>query len=212
MSEKNENARLETFCDGVFAIAITLLILEIKIPPAQSISSIADFWHKIYEEWPSWFGFTLSFGIIYISWVNHHIGLKHVTKSSPQFIYANGFLMLTVVVLPYTTELMAVYFRTPYAQPAISLYCFTALLQNIAWNILVWTIRHTVQLTKTEAIQLKIKVTVKNMLYAMFLYAGIFILSFWFPVTAMVIITTSMITWLILGNRMHRIESKHNSD
>ena len=61
MAEKNETARLEAFCDAVFAIAITLLILEIKIPPVDSVHNKHEFWHHLLEDWPSWFGFSLSF-------------------------------------------------------------------------------------------------------------------------------------------------------
>jgi uncharacterized membrane protein len=67
MSSESGTHRLEAFCDGVFAIAITLLVLEIKIPPASSIHSIHEFWQEIFSDWPSWFGFFLSFIIILIS-------------------------------------------------------------------------------------------------------------------------------------------------
>src|SRR3978361_318598 len=121
MKENKETARLETFCDGVFAIAITLLILEIKIPPASSVHSIKEFWIKFSADWPSWFGFLLSFCLIFISWVNHHHIFKLINKTTPRFVYANGFMLLTVVIIPFLTGLMAEYFETDYAQPAISL-------------------------------------------------------------------------------------------
>lgn len=123
MVEKKENTRLEAFCDGVFAIAITLLILELKIPPVSSIHSIREFWLQLLHDWPSWFGFTLTFCLILIAWVNHHFIFTLLDKTSPQFIYANGFMLFTVVVFPYLTGLMAEYFKTPFAQPAITLYC-----------------------------------------------------------------------------------------
>src|SRR5437762_4313070 len=142
MSDRSENARIEAFCDGVFAIAITLLILEIKIPSVESIHSIRGFWLTLLKDWPSWFGFFLSFYIILIAWVNHHGTFKLIDKSNPQFIYANGFLLLTVVILPFSTGLMAEYIKTDFAQPAISFYCFGILLHNISWIILGWTIMH----------------------------------------------------------------------
>ena len=69
MPEHNINARLETFCDGVIAIAITLLILEIKVPPAGSVHSIAELSHALKEQWTSRFAFMLSFGSILIAWM-----------------------------------------------------------------------------------------------------------------------------------------------
>jgi len=62
-----ENARIEAFSDGVFAIAITLLILELKVPEHQNIHSVSDLWRALIQLWPSYFAFLLSFGIILVS-------------------------------------------------------------------------------------------------------------------------------------------------
>jgi len=56
MSEPNPNSRLEAFCDGVFAIALTLLIIDIKIPSTTEINNTADFWHALGHVAPSVFG------------------------------------------------------------------------------------------------------------------------------------------------------------
>ena len=67
MSEKSETSRIEAFCDGVFAIAITLLILDIKIPLLPSIHSEKELRDELLRDWPSWFGFLLSFAIVFIA-------------------------------------------------------------------------------------------------------------------------------------------------
>ena len=203
MSEKNQLARLETFCDGVFAIAATLLILEIKIPPVDSIHSVSDLSQRLLEDWPSWFGFCLSFIIIVIAWVNHHVCSQHISKSSSLFIYANLFLVFTVAVLPFVTGLMAEYLQTPYAQPAVSIYCFVLLIHNIAWILLMRSIFYPVPLTGDEAGHKMLLMTKKNSEFAFFIYVAIFIFSFWFPVIAMVLITASWIMWIITGITMH---------
>src|SRR5262245_36259840 len=100
------NARLEAFCDGVFAIAITLLIIDIRLPVTESIHSSHDFWTLLKHLGPNIFAFLLSFTVIFITWVNHHAILKLVHKSSPHFIYANGLLLLTVVIVPFPTSLL----------------------------------------------------------------------------------------------------------
>ena len=204
MSEKNELTRLEAFCDGVFAIAITLLILEIKIPPLASIHSIKEFWHSIIHDWPSWFAFTLSFIVILIAWANHHMCSQVIDKSSPAYIYANGFLLFTVVILPFTTGLMAEYLETAFAQPAISLYCLSMLLHNIAWIVLTSTmLRPHHPLTCHEAGYKKVSLTAKSSRSAFLIYLAIFILSFWFPVIALVLMTSSWISWLVLSIATH---------
>ena len=99
MTEANPNSRLEAFCDGVFAIALTLLIIDIKIPSTVEINSTTEFWLALKHITPSILAFVLSFIIILVTWVNHHNSLKLVNKSSASFIYANGFLLLTVVFI-----------------------------------------------------------------------------------------------------------------
>src|SRR5689334_16469364 len=94
MAETTSTSRLEAFCDGVFAIAITLLIIDIRIPSSEKIDSNADFLRALKHIAPSIFAFVLSFMIILITWVNHHNALRLGNKISPMFIYANGFYCL----------------------------------------------------------------------------------------------------------------------
>lgn len=202
MVEKKENTRLEAFCDGVFAIAITLLILELKIPPVSSIHSTHELWMRLWDDWPSWFGFILSFCLILIAWVNHHFIFTLVDKTTPQFIYTNGFMLFTVVVFPYLTGLMAEYFETSFAQPAITLYCFANLMHNIAWNILAIVLLKPVPLTKDEASRQRALYGLKNVRMGFLIYLFIFILSFWLPKTSMCIITASWFMWILIGIRV----------
>jgi uncharacterized membrane protein len=81
MSEANPNSRVEAFCDGVFAFALTLLIIDIKIPSSVKIDNNHDFWLALKHITPSVFAFLLSFIVILITWVNHHACLKLVGGS-----------------------------------------------------------------------------------------------------------------------------------
>lgn len=203
MSVENTNSRLETFCDGVFAIAITLLILEIKVPPVASVHSIPEFWHEIFSDWPSWFGFLLSFIIILVAWHNHHNVFKFLDKSSSSFIYANGFLLLTVTVYPFTSGLMAEYMLTEYAQPAMSLYCFNNFVHSIGWFLLLRYALHPKPLTKSEKGRVELEAEiVKANKFAVLLYLVFFILSFWIPFVSMILMTASWILWIVMSVRL----------
>ena len=137
MSESNPYSRLEAFCDGVFAIALTLLIIDIKIPSTKEINTTDEFWHALKEIAPSVLAFILSFIIILITWVNHHNALKLGNKSSASFIYANGFLLFTVVFMPFPTSLLGEYILTDHAAPAVILYESTMALQAVGWILIV---------------------------------------------------------------------------
>lgn len=197
MSDKTETARLEAFCDGVFAIAITLLILEIKIPPVGSLHTVHDFWLHLLEDWPSWFGFSLSFIIILVSWVNHHNIFKIINKSSPQFTYANGFMLFTIVVLPFSTRLMSGYFTTALAQPAITVYCFSILLHNISWILFERTSMRPASLFKDKASRdMFAKAVYMPSRIAFLFYSSLCVLSFWLPFISMSLMTASWVYWI----------------
>jgi uncharacterized membrane protein len=198
MSETNPNSRLEAFCDGVFAIALTLLIIDIKIPSSLTINSTADFWLALKHIAPSVFAFLLSFVIILITWVNHHASLKLVNKSSSSFIYANGFLLLTVVFLPFPTSLMGEYILTDYAAPAVILYNSVIAFQSIGW-ILMSSAALKNHLGKNEKSTMAIRKNNKFGYFAFLLYSLCAVIAFWFPLAIAIITTITWIFWLIYG-------------
>src|SRR5258705_2500184 len=135
----NVNALLESFCDGVFAIALTLLIIAVRIPVTTAIATSADLWLALEHLLPSVFAFVLSFGIIFVSWVNHHELLKLVDKSSHPFIYANGFLLLSVVLVPFPTALLGQSLLTGHASPAVILYSASGAIMGVGWALVGWS-------------------------------------------------------------------------
>lgn len=193
MSASNVNMRLETFCDGVFAIAITLLILDIKVPPLEAVHSVGELWHALGQLWTSFFALSLSFIIILIAWVGHHNLLKALDKTSTHFQFANGFFLFTVIMLPFTAGLMAAYMNTPYAQPAIVCYCLNGILHNIGWNVLYASILKPKPLDKDTIGIEYIQQSAKGAKYGLILYPSMALLSRWFPYIALVI---NVLIWI----------------
>jgi uncharacterized membrane protein len=198
MAENNPNSRLEAFCDGVFAIALTLLIIDIKIPSTAEISTTADFWLALKHITPSILSFVLSFIIILITWVNHHNSLKLLNRSSSPFIYANGLLLLSVVFVPFPASLMGEYLLTDNSAPAVILYDSTLALQAFAW-ILLGDISLRKNLTKNKKANLTIQNNLKFAYFAFVLYSLCAIIAFWFPLIIAIVTTISWIFWLIYG-------------
>ena len=98
----SETGRIEAFSDGVFSIAGTLLVLELK-PPAANV----PFWHGLASLWPGFAAFLLSFFFIGIMWINHHRLFQHIQRSDEMLLITNLLLLLGVVWVPYPTSLMA---------------------------------------------------------------------------------------------------------
>src|SRR5919108_1729971 len=99
---ENDTARLEAFSDGVFAIAITLLVLEIRLPEGEG-----PLWNVLGELWPSYLAYVLSFVTIGIMWANHHAIFRLIARASHGLIVANLFLLMTIAFLPFPTGVLA---------------------------------------------------------------------------------------------------------
>jgi uncharacterized membrane protein len=99
--------RLEAFSDGVFAIAITLLVLDIKVPDPGS----GTLGHELLAQWPSYAAYVVSFLTIGIIWINHHAAFSRLRQVDHAILIWNLLLLLTVGLLPFTTSLMATYLK-----------------------------------------------------------------------------------------------------
>jgi len=110
--------RLETFADGVFAIAATLLVLEIQLP-------VGDVGHGLRELWPSYFAYGLSFLSIGIMWVNHHVVLTFIREADRAFLFINLFLLMSIAFVPFPTEVFAEHLQKEGAREAALAYGLT---------------------------------------------------------------------------------------
>lgn len=197
------NARLEVFCDGVFAIAITLLILEVKVPAMESVHSVADVWRDVGRLWPSLFALSLTFVIIFISWVGHHNLLESVDKTSARFQFANGYFMFTIILMPFFTAFMADYLNTPFAQPAIVCYCLNTLLHNTAWVALHWSIVKARPALVRDAIAMeRASRAFRSATYGIVVYGSISLLAWWQPYVALLMNVLTWIFWLVVSIRV----------
>lgn len=198
MAETNPISRLEAFCDAVFAIALTLLIIDVKIPSTTEIHNTDDFWHALKYISPSIFAFVLSFIVILITWVNHHACLKLINKSSASFIYSNGLLLLTVVFVPFPTSLMGEYVLTDHAAPAVFLYNAIIAVQGVAWVFITGSALSG-HLTKNEKSIIQMQVNRRNGYFAIIIYSLLAIMALWFPLSIAIVSTLTWIFWLIFG-------------
>jgi TMEM175 potassium channel family protein len=100
-------SRLEAFSDGVFAIAITLLVLEIGVPEAEH----GELAGALGRQWPSYAAYAVSFLVIGIIWINHHAVLDHLERADRGVLYLNLFLLAWIGLIPWPTALLAEYLR-----------------------------------------------------------------------------------------------------
>ncbi len=140
--DSKDTTRLEAFSDGVFAIAITLLVLELKVP---ELARPGGLWHALLDEWPAFGAYLTSFLIIGIMWVNHHSMFRQIVRVDRPLLFLNLFLLLWTALLPFPTALMARYLDagTHDAHVAAAVYSANLFLAAVAFS-LVWAhaVRH----------------------------------------------------------------------
>jgi uncharacterized membrane protein len=136
-----DTARLEAFSDGVFAIAITLLVLELHPPDVEP----GRLWHGLVADWPQFAAYLSSFFVIGIMWVNHHSMFKQIRRTDRSLLFLNLLLLLWTALLPFPTSLISRYLGDggTDAKVAEAVYAANLTLAAIAFS-LIWTyaVRH----------------------------------------------------------------------
>ena len=190
--------RVEAFSDGVFAIAITLLILEIRVPHVEH-----GLWAGLLALWPSYVAFLLSFVVILIEWVNHHELLRNVQGVSYPYLFANGLLLLTVTFVPFPTAVLAAYLGTSEAKTAVAFYCGAFVVNSLAWNVLFETLVRNRQLRPGVSPQTIAKLR-RAYLYGSLVYLTSTLVALVQPVIGLLINVSLWILWIRLGYREER--------
>jgi uncharacterized membrane protein len=126
-------SRLEAFSDGVLAIAITLLVLEVKIPSREG----AGLAHQLLDQWPAYLSYGVSFLTIGIIWANHHAMFVQIGKADRAVLYLNLGLLMCIAFIPFPTAVVAEFVeRSDDQRPAALLYGATLTLCAVFFNAL----------------------------------------------------------------------------
>ena len=135
-----DRSRLEAFSDGVFAVAITLLALDLTVAGPAGQGSLAD---QLQEKWPAFLAYLISFFMIGIVWVNHHALVRSITRVDRLLLFLNLVLLLFVVLIPFATSTEAAYFphNNGDARLAMALYAGVFLGMSAGFGgIFEWTL------------------------------------------------------------------------
>lgn len=124
--------RLSTFSDGVFAVLITVLVLELRPPERPTIEALLALW-------PTWLSYSVSYLFIAIVWANHHYLMRYASEATPSLIWFNFAHLFSISLLPLSTAWMAVSELAP--QP-VAFYAAVFFLVNATYIALIWELIH----------------------------------------------------------------------
>jgi uncharacterized membrane protein len=167
----NETARVEAFSDGVFAIAITLLILEIKVPPLADHEGLG---HALIGLWPSYLAYLASFATIGVMWLNHHRLFTLIVKNDDGVVAFNLALLLLISWMPFPTALLAEHLHGPDSITAGVVYAGSFFIIAIIFN-LMW--RYAVK-AKAVAAHLDVESITRQYALGPVMYAGLVAAAF----------------------------------
>lgn len=193
-SPNGATRRLEAFSDAVFAIAITLLVLNLQVPvlttvtPQALVASLA-------AKWPTYLGFLLSFVTLLIAWVYHHRLLEGAKHAGTGLLFTNGMLLLIVSVVPFPTALLGAYLTTPAAPVVSAMYAGYIGVLNFIYNLLWWVVVRKPRRTHPRGWRPPTSMILSYLGFPCYLVAaGI---AFWSPVATLIICGTLWAVWTI---------------
>ena len=194
-------ARLEAFADGVFAIAATLLILNVD---AQIPGDASDLGASILHIWPSYLAYAVSFVTIGIMWVNHHTVMAQIDRTDRRFLFANIGLLMCIAFVPFPTRLVAEHIRGDGARNAALVYGFTMVATAIMFNITWFYASRGGRLLRSDANPAVVSGITRSYLPGPWIYLAAALLAFVSPAASVIaflaIATLYVVESSILGN------------
>jgi uncharacterized membrane protein len=172
--------RLAFFSDAVFAIAITLLVIDFKVPPLTMDSTYQSVWEQLTGYWPNFFGLLMSFFLISMYWIRHHDFFKYIHNYNRQVVVMNLVMLLPIIFLPFTTSFMAQssLYQSEVFVLAFQVYSLNHILiiiSMLAFYILIFAVH------KKYSYEMPLKEKTKfvsNSIFALVIFSAIFIASF----------------------------------
>ena len=194
----NETQRIEAFSDGVFAIAITLLIIEIGVPHVSGDESLSE---ALGDLWPSYAAYVLSFVMIGIYWANHHSLFRLFVRTDHYFLMLNVFFLMTIAFLPFPTAVLGEYLdNAEQRDTAVTLYALGLLLPAFGW-FAVWMYAKVRGLVDERLAPEYVRFLTGQYALSNVLYASALVISFVNPWVALVIVVGLTLLYLLPPRR-----------
>src|SRR5438477_11444653 len=189
-AQEKETGRIEAFSDGVYAIAITLLILDIKVPTEAADNG--ELWQALIRQWPTYLALVSSFLTVLIMWINHHRLFTHIRRSDSILMMLNGLLLLGITVVPFPTKLVAEYVQRGGQNTAAMVYGGTFTVVAIFFNLLWRYGSHNNRLLDENADRAAVDAITRQYLFGPTVYFAATLL-------ALISVPLSLIVYLLLA-------------
>ncbi|MGN6532919.1 MAG: TMEM175 family protein [Ginsengibacter sp.] len=202
---EKETSRIEAFSDGVFSIAITLLILDIHTPAIKANESLIN---SLLKDWTSFLAFLIGFFTLLVCWINHSYMFSMIHKSNSKLALANGFKLLVVTITPFATALLSKNLQTTFEQSAVNIYCFNFTLMGAAMTS-IWLYAKRQGFVKVESPE-KLKAITRLYIFASVLSGLIWVVSY-ISIIGCLVLFCLMFVIFVFPEKMVALQIKRNS-
>ncbi len=183
-------SRLETFSDGVFAIAATLLILNVHADGPHLGQALA-------QAWPSYAAYAVSFVTIGIMWVNHHGVFAQIDKVDRTFLMVNVFFLMAVAFVPFPTVLVAQHIHDPGLRVAALAYGFTLTVTAVFYNLLWFYAARRRRLLRDDADPRVVSGITRSYLPGPWIYLAATLVALWRPTVSVVLFAAIAVFYML---------------
>jgi uncharacterized membrane protein len=172
--------RLSAFSDGVFAVLVTVLVLELRPPAEPSYAALLGLW-------PRWLSYAVSYLFIAIVWANHHYLLRHAREASARLLWVNFAHLFSMSLLPFSTAWMATSELAP--QP-VSFYAAVFFLVNLTYCGLIWEL-----VGEGSAARVRTAMRRRSVV-TLALFGSAAVVALWLPVVGLAICIACLVAYL----------------
>jgi uncharacterized membrane protein len=174
----HETGRIEAFSDGVLAIVITLLVLELKVPDAQE-SVDFSLLHELLRQWPTYVAYLASFLFVLVMWINHHRLFSLIHRSDDYLLILNGLLLMGISLFPFVMALVARYLEHPQQRTAFAVFNGLSIFNSIFYNLLWRYAAHNNRLFSSSTDPALARIITRQYGFGPLLYFAIFLIGLW---------------------------------
>ena len=198
IQEQKETLRIETFSDGVFCIAVTLLSIEIGIEFNKGMTN-KDLLHALLDKWPICLAYVISFVNVLLAWIGHHSLFKMLRRSDNAIMISNGLLLMLVALVPFPTKTLGMFLQSDALKTAVIFYTGYFVLISIAFRLL-W---HAAASKKERLVHgitdKQIKQTTRNENIGLICNAVIMGVAFINPIAALALSFAMWVYWVVFA-------------
>ena len=190
-----ETLRIETFSDGVFCIAVTLLSIEIGVELHGDVTN-KELTYALLAKWPIYLAYVISFVNVLLAWIGHHSLFKMLSKSDNSIMITNGLLLMLVALVPFPTKTLGEFLLTDGLKTATIFYTGYFVLISIAFRLLWYAAIRKPGILMHEVTGKQVRITTRNENIGLICNSIIFAVAFVNPWLALSLSFAMWVYWL----------------